>query len=121
VATATVYASKNVNPDKKRRLAGYDLRFQKVRPMNPSAPRNESIIIQKLVWIQVLKEMLKKETAERAAVARSWTVLDIHLAYVRRWGGGMLQDCVDLSYECMADVDAPLCDGAAEFKVVGNL
>ena len=71
------YASRAVKPVRKNRFIGYDLRFQKVRSMKPIAPNRESHIIHVLVLIQVLYPVLKKDTAESAAVARSCTVLYI--------------------------------------------
>ena len=40
--TETEYASKAVKPARKRRLVGYDLRFQKVKSMKPIAPKSET-------------------------------------------------------------------------------
>lgn len=40
--TEMVYASRAVNPARKIRFVGYDLRFQKVRSMNPMEPKSES-------------------------------------------------------------------------------
>lgn len=52
--TLIEYASRAVKPLRKRRFVGYDLRFQKVKSMNPMAPKRETYIIQTFDWIQLL-------------------------------------------------------------------
>lgn len=44
--TAMQYASRIVKPDRKAKFIGYDLRFQKVKSMNPIAPNIDTHNIQ---------------------------------------------------------------------------
>lgn len=48
------YASNAVKPLRKRRLVGYDFRFQNVKSMNPIAPKSETHIIHGFDRIHVL-------------------------------------------------------------------
>lgn len=68
--TEMEYASSAVNPPKKRRLVGYDLRFQNVKSMKPIAPNSETHIIHAFDWIQFLYPVLQYDTELSAIVAR---------------------------------------------------
>lgn len=67
--TEMEYASNAVNPLRKSRFVGYDLRFQNVKSMNPMAPKSETHIIHEFDWIQVLYPVLKYDTELTAMVA----------------------------------------------------
>ena len=69
--TLMLYASIAVKPPRNSKFVGYDLRFQKVRSMKPIAPKSETHMSHGFVCIQLRYGLEKKETALRAAVARS--------------------------------------------------